>query len=173
MGRNEWYKEQYDLEWAHRAHLFDQTRFCMVAATVIGTAIAAAAHGFDYGVHFWLSCPFVVLLAASALLLLVGLLYVCRSLVGQDYSYPPKPGQLERHFSRVTRWAEARGRGENPDELFDADLSAIIVGIADANFEFNRAKGSLVQRALWCLAWSLLPLFGAGLLYLASMFSLP
>ena len=172
MDRMAWYQKQYDLEWVHRAHLFDLTKFCILATTVLGTAIAAAAHSFNYAAQPWIVWPFGALLALSALSLLIGLFHIRGSLLDQWYSYPPKAGELESDFARITQWVEDHGGDSSPEDLLGEDLHARIVAAADVNFETNRARASRIQRALRWLARSLVPLFGAALLYIASFYSL-
>ena len=173
MDRNEWYREQYALEWAQRAHLFDLTRFCMLGTTVVGTVLAAAAHSFNYAAPGWVVWAFVALLGLSALSLLAGLVYIGRSLLGQRYGSPPQPSQLEATYAEILqRLADDSSRDEL-EGLFRDKLGLDIAAVAEANFKANQARERLVRRALWCLAWSLVPLVIAAPFYIGSMLALP
>ena len=165
MDRNKLYKEQYDAEWNHRSHLLGMTNFCMVAATVIGTALVAAAQNFDYTPEHS-TFFFVLLLLASLVTLAVSFYYIGRALIGKDYKYLPKPKQLEDYHAEIAAWTKQKGSKTGPDAEFEQNLQEMIATAASANFDTNRAKAFFVQRALTNISWSLVLLATAAVPYL-------
>ena len=165
MDRNRLYKEQYDLEWSHRSHLLSMTNFCMVAATVIGTALVAAAQSFNYASGYS-ALFFVPLLLASAIALVRALHHIGKSLIGRNYKYLPPPEELESHYTNLVAWALPSSSGLNPDAEFEQDLHRLIAAAASVNFKTNSEKAAFVQRALASIRWSLMLLAFAALPYL-------
>ena len=165
MDRHQLYKEQYDLEWSHRAHLLSMTNFCMVAAIAIGTALVAATESFNYASSYSALC-FVPLLLASATALALALHHIGKSLIGRNYRYLPTPEELESHYTSLAAWAEAPRGAVNPDAEFKQDLHRLIAAAASVNFNTNSEKAAFVQRALAGIRWSLVLLAFAALPYL-------
>ena len=165
MDRHQLYKEQYDLEWSHRAHLLSMTNFCMVAAIAIGTALVAVAQSFDYASGYSLY-GFVPLLLASVTAWALSLYYIGRTLIGQEYGYLPKAEQLEKHYANITAWTKMQSAAVDPDAEFERDLQQKIAAVASLNFETNSRKTASLQRALAGIAWSLALLAVAAIPYL-------
>lgn len=164
MDRNQLYKEQYDLEWSHRAHLLSMTNFCMVAATVIGTALVAAAQSFNYTSGY--GPLFISFFLVSLTFLAAALFHISKSFIGQEYRYMPTSEQIEGHYAHLQKWRQEKKVGGEPNAEFEDYLLDRFAEAASANFYTNRMRASFVQSALMNVVWSLVFLAASAIPYL-------
>ena len=165
MDRLQLYKEMNDREWERQAHLLRVTNLCMVAATVLGTALVAVLQGFDYGAG--LRVPFLGFAGLSGLALASSLYFVGRVLIGRRYASLPSADTLERHYVRLRGWAGAIGTPTSVlESAFDEHVVRWMIGVAITNRYANALTESFVQKALVSIAVSLTLLAIAAILYL-------
>ena len=164
-SRLQLYKELSDHEWFRQSHLLRMTNLCMVAATVLGTALVAVLQGFDYGAS--LQTPFLGFAALSGLALACALYCICRALIGYEYSHLPLPSELEAHHSALHDWYRANsGAVGNPDSAFDEYILLRVIQAVGFNDRVNTRRGAFVQKALVFLAISLVFLAATAMPYL-------
>ena len=165
MDRLQLYKELSDREWGRQAHLLRVMNLCMVAATVLGTALVAVLQGFDYGSG--LRMAFLGFAGLAGLALACSLYYIGRALLGRGYFHLPKASVLEQHYTTLRDW---HGAGGDPAgaaaSAFGEYIASWLIAAADRNSAANERVSSFVRNALASIAVSLTFLAIAAILYL-------
>lgn len=167
MDKSELYSARYDAEWIHRSHLFNMTNFCMVTATIVGTALFAEMQSFNYESVY--SVIFIPLALISFSFLVAAFVNIRRALVEHEYQFLPKPEELEEHFSAIEEWQRNNAVKGNPNAVFEEFLKTRTVEASSTNFDTNSAKASYVRLAMRSITRALAFLAVASIPYLLEM----
>ena len=123
MDRMKLYEGRYNLEWEHRAHLLNLTNLCIVASTIIGTALVTGVQLFNYETAGVIRLFFLVCSGISSVAIFVSFFFICWSLIDRGYSHFPNPSDIEKHYSRIRKWAAGSVEAEvDPGYYFQDTL---------------------------------------------------